>query len=134
MPRYSYYIPEDNVYKPWIPIRLNFKKTHKITPHNITALVDSGADVCFCSEDIAFWMGSRDSKSKEHKEFVTANGGKFIAYKEKITLIACDKSYNCPFFISKELPKQTPIILGQLGFFDHFKVIFDLPNKLINIT
>lgn len=133
MPIYPYFIPQGGVYKPWIPVRLNFKKTHKVTPHNITALVDSGADVCFCSEDIAFWLGSRDHKNKEHREFTTANGGKFMAYKEEIDLITAGKSYKCPFYISNELPRETPIILGQLGFFDHFKVIFDLPNKQINI-
>ena len=31
------------------------------------------------------------------------------------------------------LPFETPIILGQLGFFDHHKVTFDLENKEIEI-
>ncbi len=134
MPQYPYYIPEDGVYKPWIPVRLNFKKTGKITPINITALIDSGADTCFCSEDIAFWLGAKDSKSKEHKEFITANGGKFMTYKVDLNLLACGKSYNCPFYVSKDLPRETPIILGQLGFFDRFKIKFDLSNKVIDIS
>ncbi len=132
MPKYPYFIPEANVYKPILPVILNFQKTHRIT-NQIPALVDSGADVCFCHEDIANWLGSMDQKTKEHKEFTTANNEKFIAYKENISILVCGKQYDCPFYISKELPRQTPIILGQLGFFDHFKVIFDLANKEIEI-
>jgi len=130
--KYPYIIPQPEVYKPYIPVILNFKKTHKVTS-NIMALVDSGADVCFCSENIAFWLGSKDSKSKEHKEFTAANGESFFTYREDINLFVAGKSYICPFYISKKLPQPFPIILGQLGFFDHFSVKFDLPHKEIEI-
>jgi hypothetical protein len=126
--KYPYYIPAQNVYKPWIPIRLCYKKTHKVLPSNITALIDSGADVCFCSEDVAFWLGSRKQK-KEEREFTTANSGKFKGYKETFVLMTCGKTYDCPFYISPNLPRETPIILGQCGFFDNFTVTFDLKNR-----
>jgi|SRR3990167_1149546 len=129
---YPYYSPALNVYKPWIPVRLSYKKTHKVLPSNVVALIDSGADVCFCSKDIAFWLGS-SGKNKEQKEFTTANSGKFNAYKDKLTLMANGKIYECPFYISSELPKETPIILGQLGFFDKFTIKFNLPKKEIEI-
>ena len=88
MAKYPYYVPTKNVYKPWIRVNLGYKKTHKITPAAVHALIDSGADVCFCSTDIGI----------------------------------------------KTLPRETPIILGQRGFFDHFKITFDLQNKEIEIT
>jgi hypothetical protein len=129
---FPYYIPAKDVSKPWIPVRLNYKKTHKVLPSNVIALIDSGADVCFCSEDIAFWLGS-NKKGKEQKEFTTANKGKFNAYKDNFTLMACGKIYECPFYVSSELPRETPIILGQYGFFDKFSVKFNLPQKNIEI-
>lgn len=129
---YPYYIPVANVYKPWIRVTLDYKRTHKVLPSGVIALIDSGADVCFCSEDIAFWLGSR-GRSKEQKEFTTANGGKFNAYKDNFDLMACGKIYRCPFYVSSELPRETPIILGQYGFFDKFTIKFNLPQKNIEI-
>lgn len=131
--KYPYFIPAANTYKSWIPVRLDYKKTHKVLPSNVIALIDSGADVCFCSEAIAFWLGSR-SKGKKQKTFTTANGGSLVTYKDNFTLMACGKIYNCTFYVSNQLPKETPIILGQYGFFDHFTITFDLLNKEIIIN
>ena len=117
---------------PGYPLGLIIKKTHKILPSGVIALIDSGADVCFCSEDIAFWLGSR-RRGKEQKEFTTANGGKFNTYKDNFNILACGKIYECPFYVSSELPKETPIILGQYGFFDKFTIKFNLPQKSIEI-
>ena len=43
-----------------------------------------------------------------------------------------------PYYIPSEgvykpLPHETPIILGQVGFFDHFKITFDVKNKEIEV-
>jgi len=78
-------------------------------------------------------LGS-SKKGKETREFTTANQGKFIAYKEILTLMACGKVYDCPFYISSELPRITPIILGQEGFFNNFKITFDLKERQIIIV
>jgi len=42
------------------------------------------------------------------------------------------KTYTYPIFFTESL--AYPIILGQLGFFDHFKISFDLRNKEIEIN
>ncbi len=132
MAKYPYFIPADNVCKPWIQVRLGYSKTHKVTPAPIVALIDSGADVCFCEKNIGLWLGAKVSKG-ETKTFITANRGKFEAVKGILTLYACGKKYDCPFYFSDSLPRETPIILGQLGFFDHFEIIFDLKNKEMEI-
>lgn len=132
MRKYPYYIPANKVYKPWIPIRLGYKKTHKVTPAPITALIDSGADVCFCSQVIADFLGIRE-KNQQKKLFTAANGTRFSTFEEILTLYVGGKSYECSFFISAKLPVETPIILGQLGFFDHHKIAFDLEHKEIEI-
>lgn len=130
MHKYRYYTPATNVYKPWIPVRIGFKKTHHVTPASVIALIDSGADVCFCSQDIADFLGV-SKKGKEKKVFMTANNTPLETFLETLTFYVGGKSYECPFYISDKLPHETPIILGQLGFFDHHKITFDLENKEI---
>ena len=120
------------VYKPLVPVRLHYSKTHKMTSP-IIALVDSGADACFCSENIGFWLGIKFDKKKKHT-FTAANNQTFETFKEVITLEASGKKYSCPFYFTNTLPRQTPIILGQIGFFNHFKITFHLENKEIEIT
>ena len=62
MPKYPYYIPSEGVYKPWIAILLGYKKTHKVTTAEITSLIDSGADVCFCLKDYAWYDQIHEKK------------------------------------------------------------------------
>lgn len=132
MAKYPYYIPSPNVYKPWIRVSLGYKTTHKITPAAIVALIDSGADVCFCSKNIGLWLGVR-FRNKKPVKFTAANRTQFEAVKEAITLYVAGKRYECVFYFTDDLPHETPIILGQLGLFDHFRITFDLKNREIEI-
>lgn len=122
----------NKVYKPFIPARLAYKKTHKITL-GINALIDSGADVCFCAMDIGLWLGI-NFKNNKRFDFTAANNQIFDTYKEVINIYVCGLKYDCPFYFSDKLTKKFPIILGQKGFFDHFKVCFDLKNKIMDIS
>ena len=119
------------VFKPLISVRLIYKKTHKLTAP-VYGLIDSGADVCFCSQDIGLWLGI-NFKNKKPISFTAANNKAFLTFKEVISLQVCRLTYDCPFYFSAELPPKFPIILGQIGFFDHFKVNFDLRKKEIEI-
>ncbi len=122
---------EGSILKPLIGIHLGYPKTHKVTT-GIYALIDSGADVCFCSADIGAWLGIALKKSNA-QSFTAANSAHFTATKEVITLYAGNKQYLAPFYFTADLPKQTPIILGQIGFFDHFKITFDHASHEIEI-
>lgn len=133
MRKFPYYVPENKIYKPWIPAKIGYSKTHKITPTSITALIDSGSDVCFCSKKIADFL-EVSSKNKEKVIFTAANSTPLPTFLEVLTLYIGGKNYDCSFYISDKLPFETPIILGQLGFFDHHKIAFDLDNKEIQIT
>ncbi|MBI5452791.1 hypothetical protein HY945_04990 [Candidatus Gottesmanbacteria bacterium] len=136
MAKYPYLLlPSSKGYvvKPMIKVRLGYKKTHKIIPIPIPALIDSGADVCFCSKDIGMWLGI-DFRKKESKEFRAADNQNFPTYNEKVTLYACHKQYDCYFYFSDTLPKDLPIILGLRGFFDHFHVCFDQRSQTMDIN
>ncbi|OGJ22395.1 MAG: hypothetical protein A2804_00570 [Candidatus Pacebacteria bacterium RIFCSPHIGHO2_01_FULL_46_10] len=131
---YPYFHLQENIYKPWIEVRLGSPLTHKVLPHPVVALIDSGADVCFCSDALASYLGVASTKKNVKKEkFTAANNQIFTAYKINLRLYACGREYICPFFICSELPHETPIILGQKGFFTNHKILFDFPNKLMEI-
>lgn len=132
MRKYPYYIPAHKVYKPWIPVNIGYKRTYKITAA-VTGLIDSGADVCFCSKDITDFLGVSE-KGKQKVIFTTANRSPLSTFLEVLTLHVGGKVYDCSFHISDKLPPETPIILGQLGFFDHHRVTFDLENKEIEVV
>lgn len=133
MARFPYTIPSPGVFKPWIPVRLGHKKTHRVLPAAAAALIDSGADVCFCATYIGDWLGV-DLKKKQTIEFTAANNEHFQTKCAVVTLYACGKQFDCPFYFSDTLPQNTPIILGQKGFFDRFRIVFDLPHREIEIT
>ena len=120
------------VYKPLIRVRLNYPKTHKMTLP-VTALIDSGADVCFCSDFIGAWLGIDFKKIKEEEQFTAANGGTFQTKSVNLKLIVGDIGYNCKFYFTDVLPRHTPIILGQIGFFDRFKITFDAKREIIRV-
>ncbi len=121
------------VYKPLIRVRLNYLKTHKVTLP-VTALIDSGADVCFCSDLIAAWLGIQLDKIRKVEEFTAANGQTFKTKPETIRLMIDDISYDCKLYFTDVLPRHTPIILGQIGFFDRFKITFDSKKEIIQIS
>ena len=62
---YPYYCPQENVYKPWIDVCLGFRKTHKVLPQNVLALIDSGADYCIFHATIGEQLGLDITKGKE---------------------------------------------------------------------
>lgn len=123
-------IYKGSVRLPLAKVILNYRKTHKITPIPVSALIDSGADVCFCNETIGVWLGIQFKKIKE-KIFTAANKSTFQAKPEIVNINTCNKSYECKFYFTDKLPQHTPIILGQIGFFDHFKITFNYQESQI---
>jgi hypothetical protein len=68
------------------------------------------------------------------RKYPTANNSPLNTFLEILTLQVGGRSYECSFYISKDLPPETPIIFGQLGFFDKHKITFDVENKEIQIS
>lgn len=130
---YPYFQPQRGVYLPWIMVRLGTRAAERQLSKPVVALVDSGAEVCFCSREIADYLGIELSKAQA-QVFTTANDGRFTAYRVEMKLYVCRRAYRCQFYISEHLPKQLPIILGQRGFFDHHKVEFNFRKKEMGLT
>src|SRR4030042_3397999 len=132
MVKIPYTIPSPGVYKPWVPVRLGNTKSHKVMPVPVNALIDSGADVCFAASYLADWLKIQLDK-KNVREFTAANNKRFEACKASVKIFVAGKNYVCSFYFADSLPPQTPLILGQHGFFDNNIVKFDLRNREIEI-
>lgn len=131
---YPYIEPQRGVFLPWIMVRLGNKKAGTSLSKPVVALVDSGAEVCFCSKDIAEYLGV-DLNRSQVQNFTTASNGTFAAYKvNDLKLYVCKRAYACEFYVTDSLPPQLPIILGQKGFFDHHHVQFDFKKKEMTLT
>ena len=134
MAKYPYIqLPESEaIYRPYVQIWLSNRDNKNQTPR-IRGLIDSGADVCLASKDIALWLGIQFDQKEETIPIGTANGTSSDAVKKTIILMTEAGQYECPFFFIDDLPPDEPPLLGQLGFFDHFKVCFDWENKTFEI-
>src|SRR3989338_2906266 len=131
MARYPYTLLPgiEPVAKPLIPVSINYSKTHKIIPPTFD-LVDSGSDVNFCDMNIGIWLGI-NFINKKSRPYTAANGQQFNAFGETVHLHVFGKIFPCLVYFSSELTKAYKIVLGQNGFFNHFKITFDLKNKLM---
>jgi len=98
----------------------------------IIALIDSGSDVCLCKKYIGDYLGINFKKAKKG-EITAVNRTQMTGFIHPLTLYFQNKSYEVPFILSDNIPDETPVILGQRGFFDHFKITFDLSNKEMEI-
>lgn len=117
------------VLKPLIPVILNFRKTHKVTP-KILSLVDTGADVTFCHVNIGYFLGVKLNR-KPNIRFYTANNEEFLTYEELIRIYVGDRSVDCPVYFAEKLSYQ--VILGQKGFLEKFKLVVDYPHLKISL-
>ena len=125
-------IPKTNIYRPYIGIWLSNPRTEKKTPL-IRGLIDSGADICTAPKELALWLGITFDEQDDLAHIVTADGSISNAVK-KVVIISLEKDrYECPFLFVEGIPPDQPILLGQEGFFDHFKICFDRQQKAFEI-
>lgn len=96
------------------------------------ALVDSGADFCIFHSLVGEVLGLDVTRGKE-ANFGGVGGRGMVAYFHTIRLHI--GSYAGDFYcgFTRDIPPDGYGILGQVGFFDHFRVLFDHPNEEIEI-
>ena len=114
-------------YRPLIPITIQYKKV-KI---DYLALLDSGADFNIFHADLAEILGIDLSKLETTSFGGIQKGrggvGHYSAFK-----LGIDKHYfDAPVGFSNDISPDGYGILGQQGFFDHFRIIFEHDKKLI---
>lgn len=111
------------VYRPsiQIDIRKNGKHISQM------AIVDSGSDITLMDFDIAQFLEIDLKKCKG----VNLGGitGRSAGYASEVSIVVerFEKEIMIPVIFTKEL--NTGILLGQIGFFDNYKIVFDRKNK-----
>jgi hypothetical protein len=115
------------IYRPIIPVEITKKKLS----FPVEALLDTGADFSIFSGEIAKALDIELSSGTPNQ--IIGVGGaitKGFIHRIGITIPGLP-TYNSWGFFSDELNDMNHAILGQLGFFECFKVSFEYKKKLI---
>lgn len=126
--RFSYPAPfsQKNLFRPIVPISLSNKNISL----RFEALIDSGADFCIFPTDIAKKIAINYANLKKIY-FSSATGEIVEGFIGKISLDFGEGKFEIKVVFA-DLTGKTGI-LGQYGFFDKFKVSFDLKKKEIEL-
>lgn len=137
--KFSYYkIPVNNPATPKItsqlvpiiPIKIMYR--NKVISYH--ALVDSGAEQCLMHADIGRHLGLTIEKGIRTKFRGIASKRDSVGYIHTINLLlAINQVQKTDIIFSDELGDVGFGILGQLGFFDKFKISFDYKKGSIKI-
>ncbi len=114
-------------YFPIIDILAIYKKRFA----NLAVLVDSGASISIFSRETAKQLGVDIKKG----ELLTMGGvGGFLkGYIHHLRLEIADKTISAPVVFSTEFTASFNL-LGRMGVFDNFKIVFDEKNLTVSIS
>ena len=119
------------VFYPILSLTLINPKTKKAFP-NYLVLVDSGASSCVFHAGIAEEIGINiESGQKAPLRGVIGEAGQQFFH--SVSLVIAGHEFKSKVGFSDDL-KMPFGLLGQVGFFDQFRVCFDFPKKEFEIT
>jgi hypothetical protein len=119
-----------DLYRPVIPIKVLNKEKFI----NYEVLVDSGADICLFHSEVGTYLGI-DVESGIRK-VVTGVGGKVSQYfVHKINIEVGGWSYEIEVGFIPNIGNSFVNygLVGQIGFFEYFQVIFDFSKEDIEL-
>lgn len=128
-------IPERQfIFKPVIPLKLGNKQNPSKTV-SLHGLIDSGADATILSAEYGEAIGLEVKKGKTGK-FSGIGEGRITVYFHEVILevILNVGGYQWVAEVGFTYNEGVVAILGQVGFFEKFRVAFDYPKKTIEIT
>ena len=86
------------------------------------AILDTGADHCIFDSQVAEQLGIPVTRG-EVVEISGIGGGPIVGFLHQVSVTIAAHTYKAPMVFASNIPATG--ILGQTGFFDHFKVTFD---------
>jgi hypothetical protein len=95
-------------------------------------LIDSGADYCVFHAEIGEQIGLQIESGKR-LAFFGSSGQEQSAFFHEIKLEVGGHEISCFAGFSRELQSLPYGILGQEGFFDNFKIVFDYRKDKIEL-
>ena len=101
---------------------------------SIWALLDTGADESYITESIAEKLGVTPV-SDEHGTINSASG-RMLAWYGNVSLEVTDgeEQHNLPVTVGVVPQDWSEMILGHLGFFEHFDAAFSDMDKVVSLT
>jgi hypothetical protein len=123
-----HYTDDGGIYHPKLKVTLLPENVEGV-PVPCSALVDSGADMCCFPEGFAKELGI-DKNLLPQREIAGAYGEPETVHFGMVPIDLGFASYKTVIGFHK----SDFAVLGQLGFFDHFKVAFDTANRQFIIT
>lgn len=122
--------PRPAIY-PLIPVIFIYR--HQIINYTIKALVDSGAENCYCLKAIGDYLRI-DFRWKKKIVSRAANQTEFTGYLENVFLMVGGKKIETPFIFTDQLDPDFPVVLGQKGFFSSFEVCFQKSQNTFSVN
>jgi len=96
------------------------------------ALLDSGADYNIFPGDIAIYLGI-NLKQGSKRNIHGISGNSINGYQHQVKLKIADQIYRTSITFSNNLPENALAVLGNIGFFDHFSVLFDYKEGQVTL-
>ncbi|HWP55089.1 MAG TPA: aspartyl protease family protein [Pyrinomonadaceae bacterium] len=120
--------PARPFHRPYLIVRLTHGTKHK----DVIALVDSGADLCLFQSDIGKLIGIDVERGSE-LAFEGVSGATATAYLHRISLtVRGMSSISLDVGFTDSMAVGTGL-LGQQGFFEQFRVGFELADQVFEI-
>ncbi len=114
--------------RPVIPIRL-IKGTKDVRYH---AIIDSGADLCIFHAQIGEVIGIAIESGKL-LTFTGISKMQLTAYFHDLEIEVGGHGFSCYAGFSRDIDNMPYGLLGQVGFFDLFNVIFDYEKQRLEL-
>ncbi|HKZ35658.1 MAG TPA: retropepsin-like aspartic protease [Patescibacteria group bacterium] len=120
------YLPGGKAYLPLLDVNLG---TNKLP---IKCLIDSGSPVCIIHSPLAVAAGIIPAKGKA-SSLLGIGGEKVTGYYQRVEINVYGYRQKVTAFLTADL--RTPYcLLGQIGFFEKFRVVFELMKERFEVT
>lgn len=120
------YLPGGEAYLPLLDVNLGPNKLP------IKCLLDSGSPVCIIHSPLAVAAGIIPADG-ESSSLLGIGGEKVTGYYQQAEISVYGNDQTIPVFFTADL--RTPYcLLGQIGFFEKFRVVFELMKQRFEVT
>jgi hypothetical protein len=117
------------LYRPVIPVRFHGPKGAT----KVRALLDTGADETYITAAIAAELGV--TPVSDHQGTIHSASGKMSVWYGRVVIGVSDlvESYSFPLIVGVVTEDWDEIILGHIGFFEHFDAHFSDVDRIVTL-
>lgn len=119
-----------SVYRPVVRVRMTGPKASR----TMWALLDTGADESYITESLAKKLGV--TSISDDRGTINSASGEMLAWYGTLSLEITDgdERHQFPMTVGVVPQDWTEMILGHLGFFEHFDAHFSDADRIVTLT